>query len=338
MVEDFLPDIKLDEKDIQAAYDIRKEAYNIPETRSLTLFQVPDEASAQDVVQRLKQGETSAVVTEALGLKPAVPYRDIRPDDLLDSRVSKKAFALEKGEADFVEGEFGRVVVLVDEVTPARATSLEEARPGLEYALKRERAEALMDERMDAFEQGRDQGMDLVEAAGEADISPASYAPVDRQGGYAGASEALPELVDSQSLLETAFSREQGFETSLLEDGKGGFFVLRVDSVVPSAPQVFEDIKGRALQAWQDEQQQKALAEYAEELLSRLKTGQNLQDIADELGEKVSLETLLMTRQDPSSRLNPSVIEEIFEAPVGGYAAGALPSGEGMESCQTSGP
>jgi peptidyl-prolyl cis-trans isomerase D len=80
--------------------------------------------------------------------------------------------------------------------------------------------------------------------------------------------------------LKTAFELPSGGESELIEAGKGEYFAVRVEKVLPSAMPPLAEIRAPLAQQWQLDQLLQRMKAKADALAERVKKGESLQAVA----------------------------------------------------------
>lgn len=88
-------------------------------------------------------------------------------------------------------------------------------------------------------------------------------------------------------MLKTAFELPSGGESELIEAGKGEYFAVRVEKVVPSAMRSLDEIRAPLTQRWMIDKLLEAMKVKADALAARVKKGESLEAVAAEAGTKV---------------------------------------------------
>ena len=109
-------------------------------------------------------------------------------------------------------------------------------------------------------------GASLEEAAKKLGLAVQTVPAVTRDG-LDAAGKPLADLTSAPQLLPTAFGTDAGQTSPQIEDGAGGYFVLRVDQITPPALRPFDQVKDKVLADWTADAQSKAAADEAAKIV-----------------------------------------------------------------------
>ena len=118
-------------------------------------------------------------------------------------------------------------------------------------------------------------------------------------------SPQLPKSKElAQEILHTAFSLEEASDSPFTQSPEGVSYLVRVDKVIPSSFQPFEEIKDRVLKVWTENEQLRTAQAKAEAYVKSFNQGDR----------KVSLMTLLpsLSLSEPSPSVSDKVKELVF--------------------------
>lgn len=278
------PTITPDPAEVQKAFNFRKDSLAKPETRSLIQIVAPDAKAAAAISQRLAKGEDPATVAKAYGKSP-VALIDKPKSALPDRKVADAAFSLAAGQVSGpIAGELGVSVIKVTKVTPGVTATLDSVRPQIEAEVRAQAAQSKAYDQTQAYQDARDAGADLVAAASKAGAMVVTTAPVTAQGAD---QMGQPVAGLTPDIVKTAFSLPQGGESELVEAGKGEYYAVKVEKVVPAAMPPLAEIKPQLTAVWLGQEMGKRLKAKADELAARVKKGESLEAVAASAQSKV---------------------------------------------------
>jgi peptidyl-prolyl cis-trans isomerase D len=288
------PLVTVSDEAIREAYHARSHEFSAPETRTVDQVVAEDEQTAQAVVDAVRAGRTLTDAAAEAGAPAPVAMGEVTPDTLPQDQ-SRAVFSVPEGQvSDPVESAFGWHVFHVRSVTPEATRPLEEVRDEIRAALVDEQAgDALYDLSVD-LDDALGGGATLEEAAQALDLPLLSLEAVDRQGlGPNGT--PVPDLPEAPAFLEAAYSAKPGEQTLMRETGTG-YFVLRVDDVIPPAPRPLEDVRARVEALWVDQRKAEATRARAEAIRDAASEGRTFAGAAETVGATV--EALPAVRRD----------------------------------------
>lgn len=278
------PSVTVDPAEIQKTFDFRKDTLAQPETRSLVQIVAPDAKAAATIADRLRKGEPPAAVAQAYGKQP-VMILDKPKTALPDRKVADAAFSLGEGQVSApIAGELGQSVIKVLKINAAKAASLEAARPQIEADLRVQAAQSKAYDQTQTFQDARDAGASVVDAAGKAGALVVTTAPLTAQG--AGL-DGQPAAGLTPDVLKAAFALPASGESDLIEAGKGEYFAVRVEKVNKAAMPPLAEIKQPLAQQWMLNEMVKRLKAKADELAARVRKGESLEAVAASANVKI---------------------------------------------------
>lgn len=276
---------KADPAEVQKLFDASKDRLSTPERRAFVQVLVKDAAAAAAAAARLGKGESPTTVSKALGgtstAYPATSQRAIP-----DAQVAKAVFSLQPGQVSApVKNEFGFVVVQLNAITPAKTATLEEARPQIEAQLNTKAAQDKATEQADKYQTAKDNGAPQAKAAEAAGVKVYNMGAVTTDGVNAETRQKDPSL--TQKMLTDAFALPAGGETDVQELGRGEFYAIRVERVIPSALPDLDKIRAPLTQRYMVIELVKRLQTKAKELQGRLDKGEAIDKVAASAGLQV---------------------------------------------------
>ena len=223
---------------VQKEFDFKKDSLSSPERRTIIEIPAKSPAQASEAAARLAKGESPDAVAKAIGVEP-VSYADSPQSAIADRKVGQAAFSLAAGQASGpIQGDLGVAVVKVISVTPGKVATLESARPAIEAELRTKAAQSRAYELSQKFDDARQGGAGVIDAARKAGVTLLTIGPVTADG-LDGDNKPNSEL--TPQILKSAFARAQGEDGDLEDAGPGEYFAIHVDKVIaPSLPPLDE--------------------------------------------------------------------------------------------------
>ncbi len=309
------PTMPVDPAALEKLYNFRKDTASTPEKRSLVQIPVKDAAMAATATAKLKQGLDPAMVAKSLGVSP-ISYKDTAKDGVADPRVADAAFALKAGDVSGpIQGGLGLAVVKVLDVKPGHPASLDEMRPQLEAQVRADAAGQKVTDGVQKYEDAHDGGSNLAESAKAAGATVTTLGPITAQGSDLGGQ--TPQGV-TPKLLAEAFKQPQGGESDMINDGKGEYFAVRVEKVLPPAVPSLDEIKPRLFEAYMIDQMTQRLQAKADEATARLKKGESFEAVAASMNAPVQhANTVSRASLAQNRTLGAEAAGKIFSAKAG---------------------
>ncbi len=268
--DELMEKISISKQEIIERYQQQIQDLTSPERRQVQQLLYPSQDEALRAIKLLDEG----ISFKDVAIK--IPPINRESSDLglrLHSELpagSDAVFALkEGGYTQPVESAFGWHIFRVKKIVGERVPPLEAVNGKLESDLRHLKAETMLSDTIERFEDALASGMPIEEAAKEADITAHTSEPVDRNGRAADNSDALP-VGTYHALLEIAYSLPKGerSEISYLPDGT--FYMVVVDGITAPRERTFEEVRGQVLQDWIQSERLEQNRKHVEEKLRQL--------------------------------------------------------------------
>jgi hypothetical protein len=317
---DFVLDVEVDEEPLRELYDYQLETGQLgtPATRGFVQLVTPDLETANAVVERLTAGETPLDIANALGLAAPFEQSESLAYQVPDNALADAVFAAAVGDIIAVEGAFATYAVQVTSGVDADIPSFEDQLPELRQAAAEEEALNVMYEKMGLFQEARDAGASLEEAAAVSGSPLEMFAPLDllgrgddRELNFARYNSLAAEI------LPLAFEQFEGFPTEMQQFNETDFYVVRVDSIAEARELTLDEVRDDAEVLWRQSQVGVQLQARAEEALAQLEAGEDLDIVSLTAGGRVEAATL--QRDESAGQFAGTVIQEAFAAEPGEY-------------------
>ena len=312
-------DTKVSDDEIAKAYEARKGELAQPEKRTLVQVVTSDEAKAKAIAEAA-QGKDLAIAAKAAGLTTATLNNSLKAD--LPDQLQQPAFDLPlHAVSQPVQSPLGWHVIQATGITPAQTATLENSRKRLTDDLQAQKStEALTRLTQDADDQAAS-GASLDEIANQLGVTVQTVGPIDASGHTVDGKDPGPVLAQPE-MLKAAFRLPQGKQSDLLAVPGEQYYIVHVDAVTPAAVPPLAAIRGRALAAWQREQQLQTARDQATKLEALFKADPKLTMVAATQQTKAEATTeRALTRAEPLPKyLPPSFGPALFALKQGGTA------------------
>jgi peptidyl-prolyl cis-trans isomerase D len=286
--DELAKEILIPDADLRAEYDARQSEFITPATRDLVQYLFPDEAAATAALGNLSGpldiDGLANVLGEIAGADATIPLGDITAFGLADEAERKAAFDGEVGKVSVpVETPFGWKAFLVKSATPETVRPFEDVKDGIRLELAREKALDATFELSNAFQDALAGGSTITEAAREINVQVRTVNAVDASGlGTDG--KPVENLPPGRAFLATLFETNKDSQSELLESENDGFFLLRVDKVIPTKLRSFSDVREAVLQSWNTEKRGSIANDIAAKIAEMSKGGVGLKAAANAHG------------------------------------------------------
>ncbi|MDP6563946.1 MAG: SurA N-terminal domain-containing protein [Alphaproteobacteria bacterium] len=328
--DDLAGEILVDEAELRELYEARLNEFTTRASREVEQIVVQEEAIAQQVVGRLREGGDFLAVARKLADMDAdaVKLGEVVEADLPEE-AAKVVFALAEGEiSGAVETALGWHVFRVVKAQQGGSKTFEEVRETLVKDLKLEKALDAMFELANKVEDEFAGGSSATEVAEALRLTHGRIAAVDRTGRNRDG-EPVDSLPKAPEFLETAFSAEPGDDPELKESDDGSYYLVQVDKVFESAVRPLAEVRDDVRQAVASQRRAEAAAKRAAELAERARGGAALAELATAAGAAYSKTEAINRNQAASdNQLGAELVEQAFRLTANGVAEGPAQSGD----------
>jgi len=298
-VADLAAEVAVTDAQIKEAYEAREDEFTVAETRKVQQMILAAREDADRAHKMLLEGRTFAAVAEEVARMEAdrVELGKLTRKELLPE-LADVVFALEKNKPSApVKSPLGWHIFQVTDIQSGSKKTLDQARDEIRKTLAHEKAiDGLFQiaNRLDDLLGG---GAKLEEAARQLNAKVMTIAAISADG-LDPAGKPVADLPKGE-FLTTAFATSEGADSQLLEAGRDGFFVLRVDKITPPALKPLETVKAEVTRLWTASRRADIAKHAADAALARLKEGATLDAVAKGLGLAVTTTPPLLRQPQP---------------------------------------
>ena len=305
-------------------YDRTKSQFVQPEQRRIQQLLYPSADEAAAAAAKLKAGTTFDQMIAAQGQKPEdVDLGLLARAKMLDPKVADAAFtATLNAPVGPVTTAFGAALLRVTEIQPEHGKTFEEMAATIKKSIAEKHAEKAVQETRNEIEDALAGGATLKEVANRFKLTLKTI-ETDASGNDP-AGQAIADLPSEDKLLKAAFASDEGAQNDAVADGRG-FLWFEVEKVSPGRDRALDEVKDKAVAAWTDDEAQARLKAKAEAMVTALKAGQSIADLAK--SASVEVETAEVTRQSNDAGLGAAGLKAAFAGPQGQTAAVEGPDG-----------
>ncbi|MGD9616329.1 MAG: SurA N-terminal domain-containing protein [Alphaproteobacteria bacterium] len=314
---DLKPETEIPEETLRHAYEDRKDAFQVPEQREIQQILAPTEETAKEATEALAAGSEFRDVAAAIGMDPSVIELGLLNRQEIPSELGDIAFELSLNQPSTpVKTPFGYHILRVVRIEPGKERSFEEVKPQLAAELQlREAADRIADIANEA-DDALAGGATLEDLQQKFGFKLTPVAASDQNGfDSSGAKIVLPIAPDE--VLKTVFGTAQGETTRITDTPDGALYVARVDQVIPSAVRPLDEVRDKAITAWQVEQKQKEAAKQAEALTAAVTPAAPLATVAADKGLTVQSGVVLGRTPEPGQPFSSALWGKLFAAKPG---------------------
>jgi peptidyl-prolyl cis-trans isomerase D len=275
------PTVTVDPAAVQKEFDFRKDSLSSPERRTVIAIPAKTTAQASEAAARLAKGESPDEAARSVGVEPVV-YTDAAQTAIPDRKVATAAFALAAGQSSGpIEGDLGLAVLKVIKITPPVTPDFQTMRPSIEADLRTKAAKNQAYELSQKFDDARQGGATVLDAARKAGVAVITVGPVTADGVDVNGKQNT-DL--TPQILKSAFARAQGEDGDLEDAGSGEYFAVHVDRVLPPSLPPLDEKRDLLTKAYMHEQILKALKTRADTLIAEVRKGASMDQAAAQVG------------------------------------------------------
>lgn len=312
-------DVVITEDEVKIAYEAEKETYDTPEKRRVQQISFKDRATAEAARDALvKGGKNFMDVAKENGAKESdVNLGLVTRSQLIDPKIAETAFKIERDAiSDVVDGRFATVLIRVIEITPGRVSTYDETKDKVRDKLATAKATALLQEKVDLVEEGRNAGKTKKQIADEVKLRLIDVPAADTNGkNPAGA--AVLDIPTPERITRLVFRTDPGTLAEPVEIGSDGYGWVEVVSVEAPKEKPFDTVKAEVKAAVIDSERRRLVKELADKLVERLKSGEEFAKVAaDAGGTPDKVEAVKRNLVPPG--LTEEAIDIAFILPLGG--------------------
>jgi peptidyl-prolyl cis-trans isomerase D len=247
--------ITANEQDIASYYNQHRADYAAKESRDISQVVVQDQATANGIAARAKDGATMAAASAPAGTNAAVTsLKDQSRAGYASVAGDKAAAAMFAAPAGAVVGpiqtDFGWAVAKVDAIHSQPGKSLDQARAEIAAKVTEDKRKNAVEDLVDKVQQAIDDGSNFVEAAAAAKLTVTSTPLITANGtSRSDANFKLPP--ELAPVLKSGFDLETNDppEIVTLPNDKGNAMVSP-GQIVPAAPAPLQQVREQVANDW----------------------------------------------------------------------------------------
>jgi peptidyl-prolyl cis-trans isomerase D len=306
--DDYSRDVDIPEDDLRDLYQFQLDTGELaePPTRSITQWIVADQAAADAGAAALQAGQSPSDA----GLGESVSLEDVQAFEIPDAAISEAAFGLQAGDVTAVEGRLGWRVVRIDAASDPEVPSFEDQRAALVEQLSGSQTLEMMSDALARFEDARAQGLTFEAAGAEANVPVERFDFLTANGATVDGIPAVT-LATAPEIVAAVFATPPGFETDADRFGEEGYFMIRVDEIIPERVPEVDEVREFAEAVWRARSIDDQLQALLDDAMARLAAGENLNVISESLPGSI-VETAILGRGESSGPFSQQVVQAAF--------------------------
>jgi len=325
---DFAKDIEIPEAKLKEEYDQRQDELQIPERRDVEQILAPTEEKAKEAEAALAAGKDwREVATTIAGQDPDTIDLGLMRREEMPSALGEAAFELPVNKpSEPVKTPLGWHILRVVKIEPPVTQTFDEAKPKLEADLAHQEAVDRIYKVANKADDALAGGATLSDAAAKFGLKTTTVEAVDT-GDHDPQDKPVTLPVSASDVLKLAFATDQEQTSRVTETPDGAIFALHVDKVIPSQVKPLDEVKDKAVAAWQTERRREIVAKQAEELAAAVTPETRLAAVASEKGLKATTSPPFTRHPENDTAVPPALVGKLFAGKPGEVVTASDASG-----------
>jgi peptidyl-prolyl cis-trans isomerase D len=243
------------DKEIADYYKANQMTYAAKESRVITQAVVPSQATANEIAQRVKGGQSFVAAAAPAGLSAedisVGPQTKAQLTELAGAQIANAAFTADKGAViGPVNTDLGWRVIKVDDIVREGGKSLEAAKAEISEKLIADKRKEAIEALVDTVQNAIDDGSSFTEAAAAGKLTPIETPPVISNGtsisdpNYKLPADLTPALKGGFELAEN----DAPVVDSLPDNA--GYVLVAPARIIAAAPAPLASIRDRVKEDW----------------------------------------------------------------------------------------
>ncbi|MBV9816607.1 MAG: SurA N-terminal domain-containing protein [Alphaproteobacteria bacterium] len=310
--------IEIPEAKLKEEYDQRQDELQIPERRDVEQILAPSEEKAKEAVAALAAGKDwREVATTIAGQNADTIDLGLMRREEMPSALGEAAFELPLDKpSDPIKTALGWHILRVVKIEPPVTQTFDEAKPKLEADLARQEAVDRIYKVANKADDALAGGATLGDVAEKFGLKTTTVEAVDA-GGHDPQNKPVSLPVAASDVLKLAFGTNEGQTSRVTETPDGAIFALHIDKIMPSEVKPLDEVKEKAVAAWQADQRREIAAKQAEELAAAVTPETRLATVAAAKGLKATTSPPFTRHPENDSAVPPVLVGKLFAAKPG---------------------
>jgi len=308
-----VPEVKLKEE-----YDQRQGELQVPERRQVEQVLAPSEEKAKDAEAALAIGKDwREVATTIAGQNPDTIDLGLLKREEMPSTLADVAFELPLDKpSEPVKTALGWHILRVTKIEPPVTQTFEQAKEKLAADLAHQEAVDRIYKVANQVDDALAGGATIDGTAAKFGLKTTAVAAVD-VGGRDPEDKAVLLPMSPKDVLKLAFATNEGQTSRVTETPDDGIFVLRVDKVIPSSIKPLDQVKDKAISAWQADKRHETVLGQTDDLVAMVKSGEKLATVAAAKGLTATASPPFTRHPGQNSPVPAPLVEKLFAVKTG---------------------
>ena len=326
--DDAAKGIEIPEDRLKKEYEERKDEFNTPEQREVEQIMAPNEEKAKEAAAALAAGKDfKETATELVGQDPDTIELGVLKREEMPRELGDIAFELPLNKpSEPVKTPLGWHILRVVKIEPGAVQTYDQVKDKLAGELAREDALDKIDRLANKIDDALAGGMPLADVAAKFEMKTTVIAASD-VGGRDPEGKPVTLPAAPPEVLKTGFDLGNGETSRVTASADGAIYAVHVDKIIPTAVKPLDEVRDKAVTAWQNEQKHAAVAKAAADLAGAVKPDAPLAGVAAEKKLEVTTSSPLSRRPEQGSTVSPALVAKLFAAKPGEVVTAEDPNG-----------
>ncbi|MFA5989194.1 MAG: SurA N-terminal domain-containing protein [Sphingomonas sp.] len=277
------------EAEIKRTFDADAAKYAATEKRSLSQVVLPDQATANALIAKLKSGTTLEQAASALGLEAARLTgleRKAYAEQTSPANADAVFSAARGGVVGPLRAPLGWAVVHIDSVEQIAARTLAQVRGDIIKTLTEKKILAALTAVHDRIDDAIGNNATFAEIIGDQKLQPLSTPPVLADG--RNPLNPAPADIALADVVKAGFAAEPGDDPQLVSTGRdGSFAVVALDQIIAAAPPPMAQMRDALVRDFVIDRARRAARTVAAAAVAKISKGTSLEDALKQTGLKL---------------------------------------------------
>jgi peptidyl-prolyl cis-trans isomerase D len=315
----FSDDIIIEEEDIKAVYNERKDLYQLPERRFLKQAVVSDAASAQKIMDLAKSGtDLKQAVKLVTGDEKSFREETYFEKEGLLEALAEPVFSQEKPSLlpEIYESALGYHVVEFTKTEEPRQQNYDEVRDTIKEELSQEQTDDSMQDMLDRADELIMNGDSINQIAEGLGLEVIKIDDLSQDTDEFNMAFLPYDIYDTESLSAAIFELEQDIVSDIIELDTDGFILIETTSITPQSTQELDDVRDTVISKWKEYKLSQAMLGNAADLAKDINTNQDLslESAAKDKNAKILTFDNLTRNSEISGQMTGDLFTAIFNA------------------------
>ena len=305
----------ISEQEVIDAYNSNTDDFIEPERRKYKQGIFLDKENAIKAMSLHNKGSSFSESVNKISGFPPTTTGPVTLNQIGEEALAEKIFSTKINEVQGpIESSLGWHLILVESIIDSKLQQLSSVKEPLKRALSFMKARDNIINTLNDVEDSLAAGLTLEEVSRENKLTIQKLDPFNSIGLTTNNQNiAFEPVVD---LVRTAFSTTEGEMSNIIETSSGGFFVLRINKVIPKQIKPLNQIRQSVVDSWMKEEQKNLAIISAKNIAQKVSSGINLKSVSIDIGGNY-LTTKPFNRAGRGENIEPDIVTSMFKSDIG---------------------